>query len=143
MSPLIIPVKKLDPEAHLPSYAHPGDAGMDIYALERTVVPAGKSAKIRTGLSFEIPDGYVGLCWDKSGLSINQSLKSLGGVLDAGYRGELMIGIFNLGSEDYVFEKHHKIIQMLIQPIVQGNIVEVTEMSDSSRGTGGLGSTGK
>ena len=79
-----IKVKKLHPDAKLPTYAHPGDAGMDLFTLESFTVPSGKSAKIRTGLAFELPEGHVGLCWDKSGLSINHSIKSLGGVLDEG-----------------------------------------------------------
>ncbi len=139
-------IKRLHPDALIPSYAHPGDAGMDLYAIERTVVPAGKSVQVRTGLAFEIPDGFVGLCWDKSGLSMNHNLKSLAGVLDAGYRGEVVLGIFNFGETDYIFEKHHKVLQMLIQPVVQAEIIELKSdeaLSTTSRGEGGRGSTGR
>jgi dUTP pyrophosphatase len=137
-------VKKLHPDAKMPTYAHPGDAGMDLFTIEAVTVPSGKSAKVRTGLAFELPEGHVGLCWDKSGLSINHSIKSLGGVLDEGYRGELILGVFNFGTEDYVFEKHDKVMQMLIQKVDRAELVEVDEMSnDTSRGVGGLGSTGK
>ncbi|MEI6843527.1 MAG: dUTP diphosphatase [bacterium] len=140
---MILKVKKLHPDAKLPEYARAGDAGMDLFAPEDVVVPKGKTAKIKSGISVEIPEGFVGLFWDKSGLSINHSIKVLGGVLDSGYRGELVVGVINLGDEDYVFEKHHKITQMLVQPVVSAEIVEVDELSESERGKGGLGSTGK
>ena len=136
-------IKKLHPDAKLPSYAQPSDAGMDLYALETTVVSAHNVARVRTGIAMEIPDGYVGLCWDKSGLSMNHQLKVLGGVIDAGFRGELILGIYNLGDSDYTFEKHHKVMQMLVQKIEDMEILEVTELSDSARGAGGFGSTGK
>lgn len=140
---MILEVKKIDIEAKLPAYSHPGDAGMDLFALEDSVVPVGEIARIRTGVAMEIPNGYVGLCWDKSGLSMNNGIKVLGGVIDSGYRGELILGVINLGDKDYVFEKHHKVMQLLIQPIIQVEINEVSELTDSSRGVGGFGSTGK
>jgi dUTP pyrophosphatase len=142
-SKLQLKIKKLHPDAKLPSYAQPGDAGMDLYALEKTIVPAHSVARVRTGIAIEIPEGFVGLCWDKSGLSMNHQLKTLGGVIDAGFRGELILGIYNLGDTDYVFEKHHKVMQMLMQKVEQLEIVEATELTDSARGTGGFGSTGK
>lgn len=141
---MILGVKKVDFEAKLPAYAHPGDAGMDLFALENTIVPVGKIVRIRTGVAMEIPDGYVGLCWDKSGLSMNNGIKVLGGVIDSGYRGELILGVINLGEKDYIFEKHHKVMQLLIQPIIQLKIEEVSELNEStSRGIEGFGSTGK
>jgi dUTP pyrophosphatase len=140
---MILKVKKVNSEARLPEYAKEGDAGMDLFALEKIIVPVGKIAKIRTGISVEIPCGYVGLFWDKSGLSINHGIKLLGGVLDSGYRGELIVGLVNLGTEDYVFEKNHKVAQMLIQPVVSAEIQEFSELSETTRGAGGLGSTGK
>ena len=140
---MILKVKKVENEAKLPSYAHPGDAGMDLFALEKTIVPKGQIAKVRTGISIEILEGYVGLFWDKSGLSINNGIKTLGGVIDSGFRGEMVVGVINLGTEDYIFEKHHKVAQMLIQPIVSAEIQETTTLSETARGTGRLGSTGK
>jgi dUTP pyrophosphatase len=136
-------VKKLDPEAKLPSYAHDWDAGMDLYSNETVVIPAGEVRKIKSGISIEIPEGYVGLCWDKSGLSMNNSIKSLGGVIDAGYRGEITFGMINLGKESYTFEKGHKVVQMLVQKVEHMDIKEVNDLSDTSRGVGGFGSTGK
>jgi dUTP pyrophosphatase len=136
-------IKKLHPDAKIPSYAHPGDAGMDLYALERMEIAPGQRVQIRTGIATEFPTGYVGLFWDKSGLSHKHGLKTLGGVLDAGYRGELMVGMVNLSSETYILEKHHKVCQMLLQPVIFPEVIEADELSDSARGQGGFGSSGK
>lgn len=136
-------VKKIDPEAKLPSYAHPYDAGMDWFALEEVKVKPGEIAKIRSGIAMEIPEEYVGLCWDKSGLSMKNGIKVLAGVVDASFRGEFIMGVINLGKEEYTFEKGHKVLQMLIQPVETLDIIEAEELSESSRGEGGFGSTGK
>ena len=140
---LTIKIKKLKNDAVLPNYAHSGDAGMDMYASEDVHIRKGERAKVPTGIAMEIPEGYVGLVWDKSGLSINHGLKTLGGVIDAGYRGEIIIGIANLSSEDYTLEKGHKVAQLLIQKIESPVVEEAIELKDSHRGEKGLGSTGK
>lgn len=136
-------IKKLNPEAKLPCYAKSGDAGMDIFVAEDVTVNPGQSIGIKSGLAFEVPEGYVGLLWDKSGLSIKHGIKILGGVLDSGFRGEVIVGVINLGKESYTFEKGHKLTQMLIQPVERVEIEEVEILSESERGSGGLGSTGK
>ncbi|OHA58962.1 MAG: deoxyuridine 5'-triphosphate nucleotidohydrolase [Candidatus Vogelbacteria bacterium RIFOXYD1_FULL_44_32] len=143
MSSFKLKIKKLNPEAKLPSYAHTGDAGLDLFAVEKVVVPAGERATISTGLAFEIPEGYVGLVWDKSGLAFKRGLTSVSGVLDSGYRGELFLCILNTSREDYIFAKGDKVAQLLIQPILHTDIEQVEELSDSSRGEGRFGSTGK
>ncbi|HBD25180.1 MAG: hypothetical protein A2566_01900 [Candidatus Zambryskibacteria bacterium RIFOXYD1_FULL_40_13] len=140
---MVIKVKKLYPDAVLPSFAHPGDAGMDLYAQSTVTIKAGGIEKIGTGISVELPEGFVGLVWDKSGLSSNYGLKTLGGVMDAGYRGEYIISLINLGKEDYVLEKGHKVAQLLVQEIEHPEIMEVEALVDSSRGVGAFGSTGK
>ena len=140
---MIIGIKKVDPEAKLPEYAHPGDAGMDWFALEDTIVKSGEIVKVRTGVSMEIPDGFVGLFWDKSSVSMNFGIKTMGGVIDSGYRGEVLIGVVNLSDKEYKFEKHHKVAQMLIQSIERPSLEEVGELSSTPRGEGGFGSTGK
>jgi dUTP pyrophosphatase len=136
-------VKKINPEAKLPMYAKVGDAGMDLFVTEEIILLPGQIAGIKSGLAFEVPDGFVGLLWDKSGLSIKHGIKILGGVLDSGYRGEVVIGVINLGKEPYTFEKGHKLTQLLIQPILSVEVEEAETLSDSKRGVGGLGSTGK
>lgn len=136
-------IKKLHTEAKVPHYAHPHDAGMDLFALEQAVIAPGARALVGTGIALEIPEGYVGLVWDKSGLSNSHGLKTLGGVIDAGYRGEIKVGLVNLGTEEYVVGTGHKIAQLLIQKIEHANIIAVEELSDTVRGEGGFGSTGK
>ena len=86
-------VKKLKGEAKIPFYAHDNDAGMDLYSCEDVVIQKGSKALVGTGIALEIPDNYVGLVWDKSGLATTHGLKTLGGVVDAGYRGEVMVGL--------------------------------------------------
>ena len=141
---MILRVKKLHPEAVVPAYAHPGDAGMDLFALEDTVVAAGQLTDVRTGIAMEIPEGHAGLIWDKSGLAIRERLKVVGGVIDASYRGEIRVGITNLGNKDYKFEKGHKVAQMLIQKVEAPSIEEsLEELSQTKRGHGRFGSTGK
>lgn len=136
-------VKRVHPEAKLPSYAHPHDAGMDLFASGEVVLKPGEFVGVPTGVALEIPEGFVGLIWDKSGLAINNGLKTLGGVVDAGFRGEVKVGMINLSGKEYKIEKGHKVAQMLIQKIEIPEIVEVSELSDTSRGVDGFGSTGK
>ena len=138
-----IKVKKLDKSAKLPSYVHPGDAGLDFFSLKEVSLKPGARGSISTGVSIEIPEGYVGLFWDKSGISIHEGLKTLGGVIDSGYRGEVMIGIINLSDKEYVFEAGHKVAQMLIQKIEQVEVEENEGLSETRRGKGGFGSTGR
>jgi dUTP pyrophosphatase len=138
-----VKIKKLHPDAVIPKFAHQNDAGMDICVPERVTIAPGQRKSIPLGLAFEIPDGYVGLLWDKSGLSHKYGIKTFGGVIDAGYRGEIHAGVMNLSKETYVFEKGHKIVQFLIQKIEHPTIVEVDELSESHRGEKGFGSSGK
>lgn len=138
-----VKIKKLDPEAKVPAYAHPGDAGMDVFALEDTTIEPGQTVKVRTGVAMELPAGYVSLVWDKSSVAINYGIKTVGGVIDAGYRGEYIIGMVNLSKVPYTFEKHHKVAQILIQRVEYAILTETDELRDSSRSDGGFGSTGK
>ena len=140
---MIIKIKKLHDLAKVPAFAHEGDAGLDLCTVEKITVPAGGRATIPTGLAFEIPDGFVGLVWDKSGLAFKKGLTSLSGVLDSGYRGQLFLCILNTSKEDYVFEVGDKVAQLLIQPVERPQIYEVEELSDSVRADGGFGSTGR
>ncbi len=136
-------IQKLDPRAVILSHAHEGDAGMDLCALDQVLLPAHKRALVGTGLAMEIPLGYVGLVWGKSGLATKHGVAILAGVVDAGYRGEIMVALLNTSDEDYVIEAGHKIAQMLIQKIEHPEIVEVSELSSTTRGEQGFGSTGK
>lgn len=136
-------VKLLDKKARLPSYAHEGDAGMDLYCLERIVIKPGKRSQIKTGVAIKIPKGYVGLIWDKSGLAVKNGLTTIAGVIDSGYRGEIIIGMLNTDKKEYVFEPGHKVAQMLIQSVKSMKIVEINQLNQTKRGSKGFGSTGK
>lgn len=140
---MLLKIKKLRADAKIPSYAHHGDAGFDLFAVEEAVIPRGERVLVGTGIALEIPDGFVGLIWDKSGLATAHGLKTLGGVIDAGYRGEIKVGIINLSAEDYTIGTGHKVAQMLIQKVERATIEEAPELSDAPRGEGGFGSTGK
>lgn len=138
-----IKIKKLNPEAKIPKHAHYNDAGMDLFAIDAFEMSPNERKTIPVGIAVEIPDGYVGLIWDKSGLSHKYGLKTFGGVIDAGYRGEVCVGLMNLSNESFKFEKGHKVSQLLIQKIEHIEFEEATELNDTSRGEGGFGSTGK
>ena len=136
-------VKKLNPNAKLPTYAHPGDAGMDLYAAEATTIPARGRGLVPTGIALAVPDGYVGLVWDKSSVPANYGVTKMSGVLDSGYRGEIKLVLYNTSDTDCTFEVGQKVAQLLIQPVIQPQIIEVEELDTTSRGAGGFGSTGK
>ncbi len=136
-------IKKLIEDATIPKYATKDDAGMDLFAIENVELEPMQRAQVGTGIAMEIPEGHVGLIWDKSGLSHKFGIKTLGGVVDSGYRGEIKIGVINLGKEKYIFEKGHKVAQMIIQKKETPEIAEATELNNSERGEGGFGSTGK
>ena len=140
---MIFKFKKIDFAATPPAYAHPGDAGMDFFALGKTALKPGERKAIRTGISIEIPKGCVGLFWDKSGIGIREGLKTLGGVIDAGYRGEVLVGMINLSDKEYVFEAGHKVAQLLIQKVERCDIAESDDLSETKRRKGIFGSTGK
>lgn len=138
-----IKIKKLHKDAKMPTKGHPGDAGVDFYAVEEVIFARGAQERVHTGVAIEIPEGCVGLIWDKSGVSFNQGLKIMGGVIDAGFRGELVMSMYNTTDKEQKIEKGHKIAQMLIQKFEDCDIVEVSELSNTVRAEGREGSTGK
>ena len=139
---MTIKIKKLSKTATIPKYANPGDAGMDFYSNETIHLQPNERKLISTGISMTIPNGYVGLIWDKSGLANKHGLKTMAGVIDSGYRGEIKVLVHNLSNQSYVIETGKKIAQMLIQPVVSANITEHDSLEDTDRGEGGFGSTG-
>lgn len=136
-----INLQKLSPNAKIPTYGHAGDAGLDLYAATEVVVEPGGKASIPTGIALEIPNGYVGLIWEKSGLAFRHSIATVGGVVDAPYRGEIMVGVRNDGTEAHTFRAGDKVAQMLIQPVQAVEFVEA-DLSDTTRGSDAFGSTG-
>lgn len=135
-------VKKLMPEAKLPTRAHSDDAGLDLYSVEECVLASGGRRAVKTGIAVAIPAGYVGLIWDKSGLSAKAGLKTMGGVIDAAYRGEVQVIIVNLSDAPYEIQKGSKVAQLLIQKVALPEVCEVSELNDTLRGESGFGSTG-
>ena len=139
---MILAIKKLDPEAKLPERAHAHDAGLDLFTLDGYILERHETKVLRTGIAMAIPEGCVGLIWDKSGLAAKDGLTCLGGVIDAGYRGEIMVTLANLGTEAYTITKHQKIAQILIQKVELLVVEEVADLDDTERGENGFGSTG-
>ncbi len=134
--------KKLHPDAKIPNFAHPGDAGMDLYSVANLTLKPGERASVPTGIAIALPDGYVGLMWDKGGPSHKFGVKTLGGVVDAGYRGEYLVGLVNLSQEDFEIKVGQKIAQLLIQKVEHPEVEEVAELDETARGDGRFGSTG-
>lgn len=141
--PLKVKVKRLNPEAKLPSYAHPGDVGLDMYSLEDYELKAGERKVFPFGFALEFPTGYAAIVKDKSSLPRNAGIHTMGGVFDAGYRGEYNAQLINLGRESYQVKKGDKLAQLVIYPVAIAELEEVAELSDTSRGAGGFGSTGR
>jgi dUTP pyrophosphatase len=137
-----IKVKKLREDAKLPTHGHPGDAAMDFYCVEDVLFPPGKQERVHTGVAIEIPEGHVGLIWDKSSISFNLGLKVMGGVIDAGYRGEIIMNLLNVSNKEVLMAKGYKIAQMIVQKFEHCDILEVAELSQTVRGHGREGSTG-
>lgn len=135
-------VKKLVPEAKLPTRAHSDDAGLDLYSVEECALASGEWRAVKTGIAGAIPSGYAGLIWDKSGLAAKAGLKTMGGVIDAAYRGEIQVIIANLSDAPYEIQRGSKIAQLLIQKVELPEVCEVSELDDTLRGDGGFGSTG-
>src|SRR3989344_2481831 len=135
-------VKKLNKDAKIPTHGHPGDAGVDFYALEEVVFAPEAQMRVCTGIALEILEGHVGLVWDKSGISFNKSLKIMGGVIDASFRGEFVASMVNLSDQTQVLEKGQKFTQMLIQKFEHCDILEVEKLTDTVRGEVREGSTG-
>jgi dUTP pyrophosphatase len=135
-------VKKIHPDAKLPSYGHPGDAGLDLFSCVDVTLGPGEVKAISTGLEMAVPSGHVGLVWDKSGLSL-EAVHRLAGVVDAGYRGEVRVVLANLGRRPFKISQGMKIAQMLIQPVQSVKVAEAETLEETSRGRGGFGSTGR
>lgn len=140
---MIVKIKKLFADVILPKYAHPGDAGLDLYSRENYLLKPKERHEFGLGFSLEIPRGYTGLIWDKGSISFLHGLHIIGGVFDALYRGEYKIMLVNLSQKSYQVKKGDKIAQLLIQLVENVRLREVSRISNSRRGKGRLGSTGK
>ncbi len=138
-----IKIKRLNKDAKLPTYAHPGDVGMDLYSLEDYELKPMERRIFPVGFAMEFDNNFAAIIKDKSGLPKKAGLHTMGGVFDPGYRGEYNVNLINLGNESYKIEKGDKIAQLVIYPVVIPELEEVSELNDSSRGEGCFGSTGR
>jgi dUTP pyrophosphatase len=142
---LPVVVRRFDPEAPLPAYAHPGDAGADLTTRVDLRLEPGERALVPTGIGVAIPEGYVGLVHPRSGLASRHGLSIVNapGTVDSGYRGEIQVALVNLDPcEPLVLRRGDRIAQLLVQQVEQARFVEVDELPGSARGSGGHGSTG-
>lgn len=139
-----IKLKKLDPRAIIPGYAHEGDACFDLHALEGGEVGAHSAFTVRTGLAFEIPEGHVMLIYSRSGHGFKSGIRLVNavGVIDASYRGEVDVGLRNDTPLRFDFEAGARIAQAMIIPVQAVEFQEVRELSRTQRGYGGFGSSG-
>ncbi len=126
----------------MPSYAHSGDAGADLKASKGCTVPARGKHLVSTGLSMALPDGHVGLIWPRSGLAVKHSIDCGAGVIDANYRGEVKILLFNHSDDDFTIEPGDRIAQLLIQKVESVNFMPVDNLEETARNQAGFGSTG-
>jgi len=142
---MILKVRRLDARARLPTRAYPGDAGLDLYALEDSVLAPGERASVRTGIAVEIPDGQAGLVLARSGLAARHgiALVNAPGLIDAGYRGEVRVLLLNTDrSVPFEIAPGDRIAQLVLVKIETPAVVEVEDLALSDRGAGGFGSSG-
>jgi len=135
-------IQRLNDEAKIPHSPYKGDAGLDIFSSEDLEIQPGEKVAVKTGLRLAIPEGYAGFVWDKSGLAVKYHLKTMAGVIDSNYRGELQIVLTNLGKNSYRVEKGSKVAQLIIAPVATPEIVEADVNDETERGEGGFGSSG-
>ena len=140
---LRVKIKKLFSDLKMPDYGHPGDAGLDLYSREDKTIKPGEIVNFMLGFALEFPGDYVALVRDKSGLPTKYGIHTMAGVFDSGYRGEYNVTLINLSQKSYQFKKGDKLAQLLIMPCQRAEFQEVAELSDSSRGEGRWGSTGR
>lgn len=140
-------IKKLDPQAKMPTYGSEFSAGADLYALAETSIriSPGETAIVHTGLAAEIPEGLVGLIYARSGLATKKGLAPANkvGVIDSDYRGEIRVALHNHSAQQQTIEPFERVAQFVLAPYIQAEFEETDALSDTVRGEGGFGSTGK
>lgn len=141
---MTLAIRRIDPAALLPTYAHPGDSGMDVRSIETVTLRPGDRALVRTGLVFQLPPDAEAQVRPRSGLALRYGVTVLNapGTIDAGYRGEVGVILVNLGAEPFTVEKGMKVAQVVVASVVRAEVVEVAETDTTERGTDGFGSTG-
>ncbi len=140
-----VPVRLLHPAARLPRVAHPGDAGADLCAVEEVVIPPGERREVGTGIALAIPAGYAGFVQPRSGLAFRHGIMVVNspGLIDAGYRGEVRVALYNSGREPFAIAVGDRIAQLVIQKVEEARFLAVSDLPESARGAGGFGSSGR
>ena len=138
-------IKKLDERAIIPTYGTEYSAGADLYSIEAVTVEPHKTVLVHTGLALEIPEGYAGLIFARSGLACKRGLAPANkvGVIDADYRGEIMVALHNHTEAPVSIDAGERVAQLAIMPFLKADFELADELSDTVRGAGGFGSTGK
>lgn len=138
-----VAVRRLRPDAEIPSQAYEGDAGLDLAACEPAVLEPGERAIVPTGVAVEIPEGYAGFVQPRSGLAARHGVGIVNspGLIDSGYRGEIQVVLLNTGREPFSVEAGMRIAQLVIAPVASVRLVEVDALAASERGTQGFGSS--
>ena len=145
MAAIELPVKRLDPEVELPTYAYKGDAGLDLRSAEDITLKPLERHLVSTGLAVAIPEGYAGFVQPRSGLALKEglSMANTPGLVDSHYRGELKVCAINLDPERELFiSRGERIAQLVIQAVPSVEIVECEDLDETDRGAGGFGSSG-
>ena len=139
-----LPVKLLSGDSFLPTKNNESDAAFDLYySGDYIEIPAGTRVSLPTGIAMEIPEGYAGLIWPRSGMSVKQGVDVLAGVVDCGYRGEIVVCLLNTSSSHITIRRGDKVAQMVIQEVPRFVVKQVDELSQSDRGDKGFGSSGR
>ena len=144
MEDYILKIKKINDNAIIPNYAHEGDAGLDLYAVQELTLDPGERGLIHTGIQIELPRNTEAQIRPRSGLALKNGITTLNspGTIDEGYRGEIGVILINHSNEVFKVEQGMKIAQMVIKPVFRVNIIETEELSDSERNGKGFGSSG-
>ncbi|GAB6181754.1 dUTP diphosphatase [Desulfotomaculum defluvii] len=137
-------IEKIHANAKIPSYAHSGDAGMDLYSIEDVIIKPGEIKLIHTGIKIQLPKNTEAQIRPRSGLALKEGITVLNtpGTIDEGYRGEIGVILINHSKKEFIVEVGSKIAQMVIKPVFRVNVIETQSLSKSTRGEGGFGSTG-
>jgi dUTP pyrophosphatase len=139
----MISVQLLDNNAKVPTKANINDAGFDLYSVLDTVIPPKQRKTVRTGIAIQMPDHLAGLIWPRSGLSVKQGIDVLAGVVDSGYRGEIMVCLYNTSDEVVGINTGDRIAQIIFQEVPRVSMEAHETLGSSQRGDNGFGSSGK
>jgi dUTP pyrophosphatase len=138
----IVKTSLLNPNAKIPTKANINDAGFDLYSTIDTVIPTKQRKTVNTGIAIQMPDNMAGLIWPRSGLSVKQGIDVLAGVVDAGYRGEIMVCLYNTSDENVAIHAGDRIAQIIFQEVPRVSMEFHSTLGSSQRGENGFGSSG-